>query len=402
VKNKPHNKPKISAQIHEEPHMYVKRAFTWPVLGATIVTALAISEQSPAQTQHLRSPSSRIIVFDAPNAGTTSVPECAPFCGTQPLANNDEGAIVGTYTDANVVPHGFLRTPRGEFISFDAPGAGLGAKLDEGTVAVAINDFGVVAGQFEDANITFHGFIRYPDGSFVTFDAPGAGAVPGQGQGTLAYSLNLEGTTAGIYIDASGVQHGFVRSPFGKITGFDPPGSIYTFVCEETCLNAAGEITGTYVDAIGVQHGFLREPDGTMTTFDAPASLGGGGASINEEGTITGYYADTDGMYRGFLRSRGGAISTFALTDPATGAVQNTGVFSINLFGAVTGIYFDASFVFHGFSRSADGKIARFDAPGACTNCTQGTRPSTNNAEGEVVGWEADANNLLHGFLWIP
>ena len=340
-------------------------------------------------------------MFDAPNAGTTSVPECAPFCGTQPLANNDEGAIVGTYTDAQVVPHGFLRTPSGHFVSFDAPGAGLGANLDEGTVAVAINDFGVIAGQFEDANITFHGFIRYPDGSFVTFNAPGAGAVPGQGQGTLAYSLNLEGTTAGIYFDASGIQHGFVRSPFGKITGFDPPGSILTGVCEETCLNAAGEITGGYYDASGVEHGFLREPDGTITTFDPPASLGAGGASINEEGTITGYYADTDGMYRGFLRRRDGAISTFAVTDPATGAVQNTAVFSINLFGAVSGIYIDAG-VFHGFSRSADGKIVRFDAPGACTSCTQGTRPSTNNAEGEVVGWEADESTLLHGFIWIP
>jgi len=370
------------------------------VLPIATLGAMAMPAQAPARDPAFDQ--SHIIVFDAPNAGTTSVPECAPFCGTQPLANNDEGAIVGTYTDANVVPHGFLRTPSGDFVSFDAPGAGLGANLDEGTVAVAINDFGVIAGQFEDANITFHGFIRYPDGSFVTFDAPGAGAVPGQGQGTLAYSLNLEGTTAGIYIDASGVQHGFVRSPFGKITGFDPPGSIQTGVCEETCLNAAGEITGGYYDASGVQHGFLREPDGTITTFDAPASLGGGGASINDEGTITGYYADTDGMYRGFLRTRDGAISTFALTGPATGAVQNTAPFSINLFGAVTGIYFDASFVFHGFSRSADGKIATFDAPGACTSCTQGTRPSTNNAEGQVVGWEADANDLLHGFIWIP
>jgi hypothetical protein len=369
------------------------------LLPIATLGVLAMSAQAPAQDPAFHH--SRIIVFDAPNAGTASVPECAPFCGTQPLANNDEGAIVGTYTDANVVPHGFLRTPSGDFISFDAPGAGLGANLDEGTVAVAINDFGVIAGQFEDASITFHGFIRRPDGAFVTFDAPGAGAVPGQGQGTLAYSLNLEGSTAGIYIDASGVQHGFVRSPFGKITGFDPPGSILTGVCEETCLNAVGEITGGYYDANGVEHGFLREPDGTITTFDPPASLGAGGASINEEGTITGYYADTDGMYRGFLRRRDGAISTFALTDPATRAVQNTAVFSINLFGAVTGVYVDAG-VFHGFSRLADGKIARFEAPGACTSCTQGTRPSTNNAEGEVVGWEADENTLLHGFIWIP
>ena len=82
-----------------------------------------------------------------------------------------------------------------------------------------------------------------------------------------------------------------MRSPFGKITSFDPPGSIYTFVCEETCLNAAGEITGSYYDASGVQHGFLRESDGTITSFDAPASLGGGGASINEEKPTIGTLA---------------------------------------------------------------------------------------------------------------
>jgi hypothetical protein len=79
------------------------------VLPIATLGALAMSAQVPAQDPAFHH--SHIIVFDAPNAGAASVPECAPFCGTQPLANNDEGAIVGTYTDANVVPHGFLRTP---------------------------------------------------------------------------------------------------------------------------------------------------------------------------------------------------------------------------------------------------------------------------------------------------
>ena len=96
--------------------MYIKRTLgtAWPVVSTTIMAALAISEQLPAQTQRPHSASSRMVVFDAPNAGKVSVPACAPFCGTQPLANNDEGAIVGTYTDANVVPHGFLRISGGD------------------------------------------------------------------------------------------------------------------------------------------------------------------------------------------------------------------------------------------------------------------------------------------------
>ncbi len=34
------------------------------------------------------------------------------------------------------------------FTVFDAPGAGLGAGLDEGTVAYTLNDAGAVVGQF--------------------------------------------------------------------------------------------------------------------------------------------------------------------------------------------------------------------------------------------------------------
>ena len=86
-------------------------------------------------------------------------------CGTTPLANNDLGDVVGTYTDAGMLQHGFLRDPNGYITSFDAPGAGIGP--GQGTVAYAINDAGVIAGAFQDANSVYHGFLRYPDGFFV-------------------------------------------------------------------------------------------------------------------------------------------------------------------------------------------------------------------------------------------
>ena len=86
---------------------------------------------------------------------------------------------MGFYTDTNVVAHGFLRTPDGKVTSFEAPGAGLGHGLDQGTVAYSINDLGVIAGQYQDSNYVFHGFVRYPDGSFTKFDAPGAGTGAG-------------------------------------------------------------------------------------------------------------------------------------------------------------------------------------------------------------------------------
>jgi hypothetical protein len=43
----------------------------------------------------------------------------------------------------------------------------------------------------------------------ITFNAPGAGTGPFQG--TLAYSINPGGAITGLYVDASNVDHGFLR-----------------------------------------------------------------------------------------------------------------------------------------------------------------------------------------------
>lgn len=243
------------------------------ITAMTILVLLAISSPSLAQEQQLgrrNDHGPRLIQFDPPGAGKTllSTAACQPDCGTQAFSNNAEGAIVGSYTDENVVPHGFLRTPDGQFVSFDAPGAGLGVGLDQGTVAISINDLGVIAGQLESDKNVFHAFVRYPNGSFTTFDVPGAGSNPGQG--TIAFNINLEGEIAGIYIDGSGTEHGFVRSPRGEITAFDPPSSIGTMVCEETCLSPEGVVAGFYLDSSFTSRGFLRAPNGNITTLDAP------------------------------------------------------------------------------------------------------------------------------------
>src|SRR5215472_5704063 len=193
---------------------------------------LALTSFSSAQTAAREA---RLVEFDAPGAATVSSPACAPNCGTIAFDNNDLGEIVGSDTDPNIVPHGFLRLPNGRFISFDAPGAGLGHGLNQGTVAIAISNLGEIAGQLQDPSYVFHGFVRYPNGAVTTFDEPDAGTQANQG--TMAFNINLRGTTAGIYIDANNVYHGFVRSPANKFTSVDPAGSVFTFVCEETCLD---------------------------------------------------------------------------------------------------------------------------------------------------------------------
>jgi hypothetical protein len=347
----------------------------------------------------------QLIEFDVPGSAHDNSDFCAPGCGTQAFANNAEGAVVGNYTDEHVVPHGFLRTPDGHFISFDAPGAGLGHDLDEGTVAYSINDWGVIAGQFQASSQVFYAFIRFPDGSFTVFADPDAGSGPFQG--TVAFNINLEGATAGVYFAPNAndvvVEHGFVRSPDGTFTSIDPPGSTGTMVCEETCLNPEGAITGFYSDQYGGVHGFVRAPNGTITEFDPPGAPTGMGAqytvaaSINPGGTIGGYYLGSDGGYHGFLRTRGGAFTSF--DDP--NATQGTFPFSINSEGEVTGQYTDANNN-HGFERFPDGTFTNFDAPHAASGITAGTRPSTNNVEGAVAGWWIDKHGVNHGFVWLP
>ena len=367
------------------------------VIGPSIQAAIQAAARAPGATRRVTGPSPT--EFDAPHATTEDSSLCAPNCGTIAFANNDQGVVVGFYTDKNVVPHGFIREPNGKIHEFDAPGAGLGHGLNEGTVAYAVNNQSVVAGEFEDPQLVFHAFVRDAAGAFTVFDAPGAGT--GAGQGTVVYNINTSGATSGVYIDTSGVYHGFLSAPGGPVTGFDPAGSVYTQVCLETCHNDAGAIVGYFVDAGGVYHGFLREPDGSITQIDAPGALqasnsGTLAASINADGEITGYYYDANGVGHGFLRYPKGRYVTF---DAPKSNAAGTYAFSVNYFGAVTG----ATSVFDGFERLPDGSTETFIAPDAVHEPGfHGTRPSTLNITGEVAGFYIDAAGLVHGFVWNP
>jgi len=131
----------------------------------------------------------------------------------------------------------------------------------------------------------------------------------GTGCPGCASGLNLSGTIAGPYIDSNSVQHGFVRSPNGTFTTFDAPGagtgSGQGTGCPSDCptsLNNLGAIAGTYIDANYVYHGYLRSPDGTIVTVDPSGTIFTWTVGLNDLGTVAGYYADDNGVYHGFLR----------------------------------------------------------------------------------------------------
>jgi hypothetical protein len=334
-----------------------------------------------AYPAHAGSPNGTFVTFDVP--GTLE---------DLPNGISHAGAVAGTYaveTLPNFVSYGFLRTPDGTLTTINVPGSTYTFVGSRGAsfAGPPINPEGAIIGYFFAGGI-IHGFIRAPNGSFTTVDAPGA-------VNTLLCCITATRTVAGVFGDTNGVSHGFLRSPDGNFTIFDPLGSAGTV---PTSITPGGAIVGIYLDANFFIHGFVRARDGTITTFDAPGGVNGTQPSgINPAGVIVGTYFDADIVSHGFLRTPDGAFTTF---DPPGSSITN--IYSINPAGVVSGNYFDANSVTHGYLRSPDGSLTIVDAPGAGTGFGQGTALSAINAAGAVAGLYTDATNNTHGLIFLP
>jgi len=162
----------------------------------------------------VRAPNGTYATFDAPGEVN----------GTYPSGISPAGVTTGSYYDANNVSHGFLRGPNGTFTTFDAPGAGTSAY--SGTFAGAIDPSGTVSGCYVDANSVNHGLVRSSEGTLTTFDVPGGQSTscytylfPGRGAG-----INLNGAITGAFLEYIGgepIWHGFERFPDGTFAAFD-------------------------------------------------------------------------------------------------------------------------------------------------------------------------------------
>ena len=305
-----------------------------------------------------------------------------------------------------------------QIVSFDAPGADTTPGDYNGTYPSDINALGFIAGSYQSADTVFHGFLRSPEGEFITFQAPGADTTPGSYNGTYPSSINDLGAITGYYWDANGFSHGFLRSPDGNFTTFDVPG-VGGYGTTPKALNLEGAVVGIYTDSNYSFLAFLRSPDGKFTTWIGPDActgngsegcFGSGASNINAFGTIAGGFEDNSGnfVHHGLVRNAEGKLKAFDVPGAGTGSYQGTGCpgcdVGLNQLGAIAGIYSDVNSVNHGFLRSPDGKFTTFDAPGAGTGSYQGTGcpsdcPVSINDWGAITGNYIDANNALHGYL---
>ena len=183
----------------------------------------------------------------------------------------------------------------GRFITFDPPGStltGPSAIAPDGTIIGHYCDTAACASQF--GLVGAHGFLRSPTGSFTTFDPPGS---------TLTWPTSIAptGEIAGAYcvvvapfcVFGGASNHGFARASNGTFTTFDAPvpnifASIYTSGGAPPSINPAGAIAGTYFDVSGAEHGFLRAGNDAVTTIDAPGAALTEVLAINPSGTLVG------------------------------------------------------------------------------------------------------------------
>jgi hypothetical protein len=234
---------------------------------------------------------------------------------------------------------------------------------------------------------------------------PGAGA-------SIHYALNNRGEVAGVYVDDGAVigpdgsypvdaVHGFVKDRRGAVTRFDVPGGFNAF---PQGMNDRGQVAGIYLDAAGVQTGFVRDRSAAVTTISL-SPIGTKARDINDHGDVVGIYgepAENELGYvvRGYLRDPRGEITTIEIPGTA-----ETDPYAINDRNQIAGTYLDAGATFnpdgsvppgtlHGFLRDKHG-VTRLDVPGSLLTVALDV-----DNRGRVAGGYIDAAGRQHAFLW--
>jgi hypothetical protein len=199
-----------------------------------------------------------------------------------------------------------------------------------------------VAGVCIDSASLSHGFVRLASGTVNLFDVPGAATVSARIRKTAAQYMAKSAarrnaqrseTSSGISISDIVARRLKVASLASGVSvlrankeSSDSSSSAHggTFGLN---FDGSGNLTGVYSDADGVLHGFLRTATGAISTIDMTGAGTGTAqgtvamASLNAA-TVAGIYWDSNSASHGFV----GQLSTTATTTTLT-ASPSTAVF---------------------------------------------------------------------------
>ncbi len=207
---------------------------------------------------------------------------------TQVIGINNSNITDGFYVDNGGTTHGFYKSG-GAYTTVDYPGTAFNQLLGQ-------NDMGQASGYYSlSADNTT------PDFPYVYNEMGGVFQVitiPGAVGGAQATGVNNSQQICGFYIDANGVNHGFLLN-FGLFVTLDAPGSTFT---QALGLNNKGQVVGAYTDVNNNSHGFVWTSAGGFQTIDDPRGVGTTLINgINDKGVLVGFYVDSDGNTDGLV-----------------------------------------------------------------------------------------------------
>jgi uncharacterized membrane protein len=307
--------------------------------GYPVMTVTALGLEPPASASSRRTcPDGSTSVYDRPAPGDNGAYiledgelRTFTFPGAVtggPSDINDRGDVVGPYTDAAGIQHGFQVDRRGCLVTLDYPGPPRSKNE-----AVGINDRGQIVGVYgqygDETTGESHAYVRGRRG-FSSYDVPGALA-------TGAFKNNDRGQIVGVYSNQSRDRvgtadaHGFLLDD-GELERIDAPGAALTFLFD---INDRGQILGVGANADNTAgFGFIRDRGGAYTRLpDVPGALTTIPLGLNNRGQVVGVYLGGDGTQHGYLLDRG----QFTTIDVPGAAA--TDAFGINDRGQIVGAF---------------------------------------------------------------
>jgi hypothetical protein len=258
------------------------------------------------------------------NGRFTELPDAPGAQRTVHRGLNDRGQTAGVYIDDGVEPgpdglfppsagYGFIYTrshePKGRFRVIEIPGAQLALPYDINNrgqiVGIYLDDGAVPAPDGLPPPGAQHAFL-WDRGKVTILDPPDTVYAPN------AYTINDRGQIVGVRVDDSGNQIGFLRQPDGRYVTLDPPGAAQN---KALGINDRGQVVGVYLDDGAVPgpdgrdparslHGYLWDR-GRYERLDVPDARATAAADINNRGDVVGEVKDAHGRIRGFARLGG-------------------------------------------------------------------------------------------------
>jgi len=222
---------------------------------------------------------------------------------------NDHGVIAGSYVDANGVEHGFFGPLNGAYTTFDLGGTATG------TEPRALNDDGDITGFGADPSFTVGTeFLRDSKKGTISIFMKDGVAMDGIAQGIT----KKKDMSTGDYIDPNtGVRNGYLAKDGDYQSDVDL--GLNAVRTSPRGMNKKGTLAGLFFDDTGASHGFILHSNGVPQVIDADSSGTTALEGINKKEIVSVQVTDADGNPHSLVYdNNAGTFTTIDIPDGST------------------------------------------------------------------------------------